>query len=89
MAKLTGGPGLRAIHHDGRLYRPDRKGVWTVPDAAVEALRPHGLAPLGEAPVPDRSTVLESALKEARDTVAELEARIAELERELEKRGAG
>ena len=43
MAKLVSDSGVLAVAHDGVDYRPNRKGVFEVPDHAVKSLRAHGL----------------------------------------------
>lgn len=58
MAKLINTAGVTTVHHDGKTYKPDAKGVFTVPDGIVEALKPHGFAPApltkeGQEPAPD------------------------------------
>lgn len=51
MAKLVSDSGVLAVAHDGVEYRPDRKGVFEVPDQAAESLRAHGLIPSSRAAV--------------------------------------
>jgi hypothetical protein len=43
MARIVHPNGVTTIHHDGKLYHPDKKtGVFDAPDTIVSALLPHG-----------------------------------------------
>jgi hypothetical protein len=42
MVRIISTDGVAVVVHDGKEYRPDRKGVFEVPDAIVAALLPHG-----------------------------------------------
>ena len=45
MVRILSTDGVAVVVHDGKEYRPDRKGVFEVPEAIVAALLPHGFKP--------------------------------------------
>ena len=49
MARIVHPNGTTTIHHDGKLYEPDKKGVFEVPSHIVDVLRPHGFLTVDEA----------------------------------------
>lgn len=49
MAHIVHKDGATTIHHDGKLYKPDKKGVFEVPDEIVAVLRPHNFITVAEA----------------------------------------
>jgi hypothetical protein len=45
MIKMTGPQGTTEVHHDGLVFRPDKKGVFEVAEALAEILKGHGFVP--------------------------------------------
>jgi hypothetical protein len=60
MARIVSAAGATSVVHDGKEYRPNRQGVFSVPNQVAEELRAHGFEPL-EKP---KST---SSLKQSED----------------------
>lgn len=90
MAKLVHPDGVSVVHHDGREYRPDRRGVFTVPDHIVPALRPHGLKTLTEIDAAETAAAEADAHAQAVAEIADLraalvqgEVQITDLEKQL------
>ncbi len=42
MARIVHKTGATTIHHDGKNYKPEKGGVFDVPDHVAAAMRPHG-----------------------------------------------
>jgi hypothetical protein len=68
---------VHSIHHADREYKPNGKGKWSIDDAHVEALRPHGLILESEAEERARAEAAKFASDE--DQIASLEGRLKEL----------
>ena len=57
MARIVSAAGVTSVVHDGKEYRPNRQGVFTVPNQVAEALRVHGFEPVGKPkPAPTAKT---------------------------------
>jgi hypothetical protein len=48
MARIVSTTGVTSVVHDGKEYRPNRQGVFTVPNQVAEALRAHGFEPVAK-----------------------------------------
>ena len=56
MARIVSAAGATSVVRDGKEYRPNRQGVFTVSNQVAEALRVHGFEPLGKSkPAPKQS----------------------------------
>lgn len=45
MARIISTTGASSVVHDGKEYRPNRQGVFSVPNEVAEELRAHGFVP--------------------------------------------
>jgi hypothetical protein len=48
MARIISTTGASSVVHDGKEYRPNRQGVFSVPNEVAEDLRAHGFVPAGK-----------------------------------------
>lgn len=53
MARIVSSTGAVSVVHEGREYRPNRQGVFSVPSQVAQLLRSHGFVPV------DKSAGLE------------------------------
>jgi|GEM_PF-2891591 len=56
MARIISTAGAASVVHDGKEYRPNRQGVFSVPTEVAEALRSHGFVPLDKAKAQTQTT---------------------------------
>lgn len=90
MVKMVHPEGASVIQHGDKEYRPNGKGVFTIPDGIVGHLRSHGLKTVAEvieeedsAHQADALTALQVELEEVQRGAAAGELRISDLEKQL------